>query len=129
MQDVYQFVAKDIAPPFILSLPHPYLQLPLSDVCGSPAKSYHNHLMLVETSKDTNSFKLDLLYDSSSQDNVPLSVDTAGEKKCPFGTAIERKKYSVYVSLKRGNYSPLMCGDHSKLFTYKSLMWSLEVFF
>ena len=81
MQDVYQFIAKDIEPPFMLSLPHPYLQLPLSDVCDRPAKLYSNHLFVVETCVDNACLELDRLHDNSSQKD---SVHTTKEKDRDF---------------------------------------------
>lgn len=49
LQDLYQFIAKDISPPFVLSLPHPHTVLSLPDMATQPANIYHNHVVIVET--------------------------------------------------------------------------------
>ena len=47
--DVYQFVAQDIAPPFVLCVTHPYQYLLLREVANEPALPYSNDCLIVDS--------------------------------------------------------------------------------
>jgi hypothetical protein len=74
---MYQFIAKDVAPPFTFFLPHPRKPLPLPEVGDKPATLYNNHLLLVECSEGRNLMELDLL-----NDDYPPSINSSSSRTC-----------------------------------------------
>ena len=63
-------MAKDILPPFVLSLPHPHTPLPLPEMSNQSAKMYNNHVLIVESSEGFDFLTLTLLEDSDMSPNV-----------------------------------------------------------
>ena len=74
---MYQFIAKDISPPFILSLPQPHTLLPLPDMVTEPARLYHNHVVIVET------------LDYEGQDCMALSIFDDVPSSLPLDSVLE----------------------------------------
>lgn len=70
LQDLYQFVAKDVAPPFILTT-HTQTPLPLSeDAIHEPASQYKNHLLHVIVNEGDREVALQVLSDDAQHSDV-----------------------------------------------------------
>lgn len=97
LQDLYQFIAKDVTPPFTFVVPHPRKPLPLSEVFDKPAKLYNNHLLLVEQSKGHDLMELRLLSDETRADVPKLEVTASN-------ISVDRTCISEGESLLRHTY-------------------------